>query len=426
MKSLPTLKAVCWVFLSLISAGSMTHYVTKIWSANQPPYFNDLYASWWAAHELLISGRNPYSPSVAHEIQAVIYGASVNASSPDDPTGIGGGFAYPPYIALLLWPTIYMSFSAAQKLFLCVSILATLASLLVWLRFRRFRWSQLTWLTTALFTFGSFPALQAIKLQNPSLLAAALITIALFLLSTDHFILAGSLLAVSTFKPQFAILLIPWLALWTISNWRRSRALAWSFLATLLLLVFVGEWLVPGWISSFLHVIRAYRHYTYGHSLLDVWFGQRWGVVVAVGLGLAAFAFTWKHRKQPADSMTFLLSTNLILALTLIVIPTLAPHAQLLLLLGFVCLLQGRPLLASSGALSRLVWAAAWGVLSWPWIAAFGLWLAAIRLPESALLGYWQIPLYTSPLLPVVVALALGCLLTIADKAGFPESHSVK
>jgi len=193
----------------------------------------------------------------------------------------------------------------------------------------------------------------------------------------------------------------------------------------MLLLVVISQWLVPGWISSFLNITRSYLRYTYGHSVLDVWFGQKWGIVVAVGLVLAAFAFCWRHRAQPADSSTFLVATNLLLALTLIVIPTLAPHAHLLLLPGFLCLLRGRASLSSSGPISRLVWAATWGVLGWPWIASFGLLLAAIRLPESALLRYWQIPLYTSPLLPVVVSLALGCLLRIADKVGHPESPSL-
>src|SRR5579864_4850067 len=309
MKNYPTSKAVCWLLLSIVSAGSMAFYVDEIWSAHQPPHFNDLYARWWGAHELLLNGRNPYSPAVSHEIQTVIYGASADAGSPDDPTGIGGGFAYPPYVALLLWPTIYLSFPAAQKVFLCVSTLAALVSFVLWLRLLRFRWSLLTWLTIAVFTFGSFPSLQAIRLQNPSLLAAAFIAIALFLLSTDRLILAGGLLAVSTFKPQFAIVLIPWLAFWTVADWHRRRHLAWSFLVTMLLLVLVSEWLVTGWISSFLFVIRAYRHYTYGHSLLDVWFTPVWGVVVAACVVISAFALCWKQRSQPADSMSFLLAS---------------------------------------------------------------------------------------------------------------------
>ncbi|MGZ4730925.1 MAG: glycosyltransferase family 87 protein [Terriglobales bacterium] len=422
MKNFPISKAVWWLLLSIVSAGSMAYYATEIWSANQPPHFNDFYARWFGAHELLLHGRNPYSPSVSHEIQAVIYGASVNAGSPDDPTGLGGGFAYPPYVALLLWPTIYLSFPVAQKVFLCGSILAALVSLMFWLHLLRFRWSLLAWLTVAVFTFGSFPSLQAIKLQNPSLLAASCIAIALFLLTTDHFILAGGLLAVSTFKPQFAIAIVPWLALWTIGDWRRRRPLAWSFLTTMLLLVLISEWLVPGWISSFLNVTRAYRHYTYGHSLLDVWFTPMWGAVVGVCLVFAAFAFCWRHRTQPADSMKFLVATNLLLAVTLVIIPTLAPHAQLLLLPGFLCLLRGRTLLLSAGVLPRLVLAATWAQLAWPWIASFGLLLAAIRFPVSALLRFWAIPLYTSPILPAAVSLALGSFLRTIDKAGDRES----
>jgi hypothetical protein len=421
MKDYSTSKAVCWLLLSLVLAGSMAFYVGEIWSAHQPPHFNDLYARWWGAHELLLHGRNPYSPAVSHEIQTVIYGASADAGSPDDPTGIGGGFAYPPYVALLLWPTIYLSFPDAQKVFLCVSILAELVSLVLWLRLLRFRWSLLTWLTIAVLTFGSFPSLQALTLQNPSLLAAAFIAIALFLLSTDHLILAGILLAVSTFKPQFAILLIPWLAFWTGGDWHRRRPLAWSFLSTMLLLVLVSEWLVKGWISSFLSVIRAYRHYTYGHSLLDVWFTPVWGVAVAACVVIFAFAFCWKHRSQPADSMSFFLAANLILTVTLIIIPSLAPHAQLLLLPGLLCLLRGRTLFSSSNSLLRVSSAGIVILLAWPWIAAFGLLLATIHFPVSTLLGYWPIPLYTSPLLPVAVSLALASFLHTSDK-GYWES----
>ena len=88
-------------------------------------------------------------------------------------------------------------------------------------------------------------------------------------------------------------------------------------------------------------------------------------------------------------------------------IPTLAPHAQLLLLPGFLCLLREREALLQ-GSVSRPLLAAAWALLAWPWIAALGLLLAAICWPLSSLLGFWQVPLYTSPLLPLAVLLALG------------------
>ena len=182
--------------------------------------------------------------------------------------------------------------------------------------------------------------------------------------------------------------------------------MVWSFLTTMSLLVLGSEWLVPGWIPNFLRVIRAYRSYTYGHSVLDVWFTPTWGPVVAIGLLLLAFAFCWSQRTEPADSPRFLTVTSLLLAATLVVIPTLAPHAQLLLLPGVLCLLRNRAPL-SSFAPGRLGLAAIWALLAWPWIAASGLLLASVWLPTPILLRYWDVPLYTSPVLPLAVMFAL-------------------
>jgi len=411
MKNSPLLaKPVWWLLLSIVASGSMAYYVSQIWSANQPAHFNDLYAPWWGAHELLLHARNPYSPQVAHEIQTVIYGAPAAADS-QDPSGIGGGFAYPPYIALLLWPTVYLSFSAAQKVFLSLSILGTFLSIVVWFRLTRSRQPPLILVAATVFTLGSFPVLQGIKLQNPSLLAAFFIAITFFLLFADHLVLAGAMLALSTFKPQFMIVLIPWLALWTLGDWRRRRPLAMGFLASMFLLVAGSEWLLPNWIPSFLRVVGAYRHYTYGHSLLDVWFTPTWGPIVAALVLLAALALCWKHRQQPSDSRDFTVVTSLALAATLIIIPTLAPHAQVLLLPGILCLLQNRTLPSSAGPLRRMVLAGTWTLLAWPWIAAFALVLAAMKFPAHSLLRFWELPLYTSPVLPVALVLGLSCLL---------------
>lgn len=421
MNNFPT-KSVLWLLLSVVSAGSMAYYVIEIWAANQPLHFSDLYAPWWAAHELLLHRRDPYSPAVAHEIQSVIYGAPATAS-PEDPYGIGGGFAYPPYTVLLLWPAVYLSFSAARKVFLIVAVVATLLSLALWLKMLRCRPSALQWLTLALFLLGSFPALQALKLQNLSVIAAALLAFTLFLLAEEHFLLAGIFLAISTFKPQFLVALLPWLALWTIGDWRRRSSLAWSFLATMLVLFLTSEWLVPGWIHGFLNVLRAYRHYTYGHSLLDVWFTPTWGPLLSGCLLLSAFALCWKCRLQGPGSLEFLRATSLLLAVTLIVIPTLAPHTHLLLLPGFLLLGRSGSKSLMSRAFSRLTFAAAWVLLAWPWIAAFGLLLASIRVPLSNLLRFWDVPLYTSPVLPLAVSVAMTSLLHTPDCDRDPQKR---
>lgn len=422
MKESIIVRPTLWLLLSICSAGSMAFYVTEIWSANQPPYFTDFYAPWWGSHEMLLHRRNPYSPAVAHEIQTVIYGAPITSSMPNDPSNIAGGFAYPPYVALLLWPTLYLSFSAAQKVFLCGSVLVTLIGFALWLRALRLRLPTLSTLTIAFFVVGSFPVLQGIKLQNLSVIAAALLAATVFLLSADKLILAGIFLAASTFKPQFTIALVPWLALWTLGDWRQRRSLAVSFLATMVLLALCSEYLVPGWISRFASVIRAYRQYTYGHSLFDVWFTPPWGQVAGVCFLLAVLALCWLCRGVPAESEGFFLITSFVLAATVVVIPTLAPHAQLLLIPGVLCLFWRHTLLLSSGLLVRLVLAATWVFLGWQWVASFSLSFAALWYPVLRLLRFWQVPLYTSPLLPLAVVTALGCLLRTGYRVGVGDS----
>lgn len=402
-------KELIWLVLATLAAASMAHFTFAIWSSSQPAGFSDLYAPWWGSHELLLHSRNPYSPEIAHEIQAVIYGARLHPT-PEDPSGIGGGFAYPPWAALLLWPSLYLPFPVAQQLCFGLSVAATLLSLGLWTRALRLRVSTFEALTFALFVLGSFPTLQGLELHNLSLLAAALIAAALFLIYSDHLILAGIFLAASTFKPQFVVALIPWLALWTLAAWRQRRPLAWSFLISMTLLIGTSEWLLPGWLLSFLHVIRAYRHYTYGHTLFDVWLTPRWGIVASAVALAAAWAFCWSSRSEPADSPRFLLTASLLLAVTVVVIPTLAPHAQLLLLPGVLCLWRERAAPGSPGLLARCLLFAVWALLAWPWVAALGLLLARLWLPAAALHQFWPIPVYTSPVLPLAVLAALSGL----------------
>jgi Glycosyltransferase family 87 len=419
----PASRSLLWLILSILSALSMWHYVTHIWGAGQSPQFSDLYAQWWAAHELFLHRRNPYTPAIAHEIQTVIYGAPIGPSHPGDPAELAGGFAYPIYVVFLLWPTVHLAFPVAQNIFLCIFATLTLASLWLWLYALQWRPPLIKLITLAVFAIGSFPVLQGLKLENLSLLAAFLLAAAMASLAAERFTLAGLLLAGATMKPQFMILLIPWLAIWTASDWPRRRRLAWRFSAAVLGLVLGGELLAPGWISGFLMIVRAYRQYTYGHSLLDVWFSPRIGPVLAVVLVLAVLALCWRCRSYPATSSHFFLASSLVLATTLVVIPTLEPHAQLLLLPGILFLLRYGSHVWRSGKIARLLLTAAWVLVAWGWVAAFAMMLATIWLPANTLLRFWTLPLYTSPLLPFGILAILGFLLT--KETGSPATRGM-
>ncbi len=400
-------RQAAWLLLSMICATSMAFYVSRIWSAGQSQNFSDLYAPWWASHELLLHRRNPYSPSVAHEIQTIIYGAE-SPISPDDPTGIAGGFAYPPFTALLLWPLVHLPFSAAKVVFLVFSIFLVLMMLALWLRTFRYHLSPVLWAAAVFFVFGSFPVMQGLKLENLSVMAATLITVAVFCIWRDQLVLAGILSAFSTFKPQLAIGLVIWLLIWALGDWPRRQRWFWSFVATILTLGLVSEWLSPGWIANFLNVVRAYRHYTYGHSLFDVWFTPALGPVVSAMLLLSTVYLCWRYRRVPAGSGEFSFAISMLLAANLVVVPTLAPHAQLLVLPAFLGLARESHVLIHGSRVGRMLWLATILLLAWPWISTAGLLISGILSRSIDLQRFWQVPLYTSPILPLAAMLTLA------------------
>jgi hypothetical protein len=400
-----------WLILSITCACSMEFYVAKIWSAGQPPNFSDLYAPWWGAHELFLHKRNPYSTPVAHEIQAVIYGAPTIAPRPGDPSEIAGGYAYPLYTAFFLWPVVHMRFPAVQILLICISAAATLGSLLICLRGIQYRGSLLLWLALVFFTCGSFPVLEGLRLGNLSLVAAGMLMLSIFLLARGRLTFAGVVLAAATFKPQFTILLVPWLAVWTLSNWRRRQSLVWSFMASMAVLIAASEWLMPAWIGNFLHVLAAYKSYTFGRSLLDVWFTHGWGQFASAAVIVATTVLCWRYRRFPAHSPATFVAISVVLAATLVIIPTLAPHTQILLLPGTLCLLRYGPAASSSNRFGRPATLAVWLLLGWPWAAVTVMTASAIWVPLSALSQCWQVPLFTSPILPLALLVALGFLI---------------
>jgi len=400
-----------WLIVSLLSAFSMWHYVNYVWSAGQPAQFSDLYARWWGARELLLHHRDPYSVEVSREIQTVIYGAPQAAANAGYPDQQAGGFAYPAYVVFLMWPTVRLPFPVVRMIFAYLLPLFTLLSLALWVYVLNWRPGLSRLAVVSIFLLGSFPFLQGLKLQNLSLLVAFLVAAAIACLVAGRFALAGVLLALASIKPHFVFLLVLWLVMWTVHDWSRRQRLAWGFLTVQALLLLGSEMLSPGWISRFWKVAQAYRQYTYGHSLLDVWLSPRFGPYAAAVLVLAVLILCWPCRSCETRTSGFFLATSLVLATTLVVIPTLEPHAQLLLLPGFLFLLKYRREIWHSSRETRLLVLSAWILPAWAWTAAMAMTLAATWLPGEALQRHWILPLSTSPLIPCGALLVLALLL---------------
>lgn len=379
---------------------------------------SDLYPRWLGARELLLHRRNPYSAAVTREIQAGYYGRPLDSTRPQDPTD-QQGFAYPVYVAFFLAPTIHLPFEVVRRGFFWVLLILTAVSIPLWLRV--LRWSVPLWAQGCILTLtlGSLAVMQGLKLQQMSLLVAGVVAIALTLLVTDHPIAAGILLALATIKPQLVLLLLAWLVIWSLADWRRRYQWAVSFLATMAILMAVSEWYLPHWISRFWQAVREYESYTGAMSVVDKLTGPAW----SRALGLLAFAAMlcacWSERRQAANTGAFAFTLGLVLATTVLLVPTYAPYNQVLLIPALLLLVKERRTIWQRNAANRVLSVITIGLVLWPWISSAALAGLSFVLPRETVEPAWAIPFWTVLLTPVGVA---GLMLAHAYRRAFAPS----
>jgi hypothetical protein len=407
------------VVVALLCAASIWFYVNRVLvpyqradaAAHDRPRGNlsDLYPRWLGARELLLHHRNPYSREITREIQAGYYGRELDAARPGDPKD-QQGFVYPVYVAFLLAPTVGLPFERVAIAFEWLLVILTAASVALWLRVVGWRPPAYVLLILLILTLGSFPAVQGFKLQQLTLVVAALIAAAIALLVRGNLFSSGILLSVATIKPQLVLPIGLWLLLWTGSDWSRRQRFFWGFGLTLAVLVGGSELLLPGWLGNFLSATQDYRRYAGGMSMLDVLLSPGWGSGATVAAVAAVAAVCWRLRKQGRTDPSFRLVVALILAVTLLVIPMFAPYNSVLMLPTILLVLMNWSFLWKGSALSRtglLLWV---GALAWPWLAALALAAAAIFLAPAVLQRAWWLPLYSF----VKVPIPLVCLIPMS------------
>ncbi len=375
---------------------------------------SDLYPRWLGARELLLNGRDPYSPEITREIQSGYYGRPLDPTRAGDP-GDQQAFAYPVYVVFLLAPTIKLPFAEVQEGFRWFLGALTVLSLLIWLRFVRWQPSLPKLGTLVLLTLSTVAFIQGIKLQQLSLLVAGLIAGAVYLLTRNSQLLAGVLLALATIKPQLAVPLMAWLSLWSLSHFPQRWKFLISFAATCLGLILAGECLLPGWIEGFWNAIGAYRRYTEPGTVLDQLLTAKIGVPLSVLIVIAVAMICVRWRTSPVASSQFAWTTSLVLAATVVIVPTVAPYNQLLLLPGAVLLARNCNSPSHTTWPVRVLVGMAAGCLVWPWIAATGLAVASFFTPAAQ--RFWYLPLWTSVMMPVSFT---ACLLILAAR-GQPD-----
>jgi Glycosyltransferase family 87 len=405
------------LILALLISASMWFYVQRILISHQKAEsalhgiprgnLSDLYPRWLGARELLLHHRDPYSEDITREIQMGYYGRALNPSRPFDPID-QQGFAYPLYVVFLLAPTIWLPFSIVQVGFRWFLIILTAASVPIWLRILRWRISCTAIATAILLTLGSFQVLQAIKLQQLSLLVSGLIAASVVFIAQGWLVAAGILLALAGIKPQLILLVSAWLLLWTAGDWRHRQGFAWGFLLTLAALFGASDYVLPGWVARFWNAVLAYREYNAGAgSVLDELITPGSGKALAALIVLALAVLCWRLRQTNSDQSDFLWGTALVLAVTVVVVPKAAPYNQILLLPAVLLVLRDRPAIWNKNRLARLCCAAAGIIFAWPWLAALALTLASLFLPAHSVQQAWAAPVYTSLAIPIAVAALL-------------------
>jgi len=407
-------RAQIWLVLAavLVSVGGWL-YVQRVLIAHQIRYatahdqprgnLSDLYPRWIGTRELLLNGRDPYSAEVTREIQSGYYGRLLDPSRPNDPRD-RQGFAYPVYVVFCLAPTIRLPFAIVQEGFFWILVILTSASTLLWLRF--LRWSAPLWVQIALLalTLGSPAVMQGLKLRQMTLLVVGLVAIAVMLLIADHAVAAGALLAVATVKPQIVVLLLFWLAIWTVADWRRRCRLAISFLATMAILLAASEWYLPHWIPRFLHAVREYQTYTGATSVMDSLIGAPWSWILELLAFSAMMGACWRERRQAANAGSFAFTLSLVLATTTLLVPTSAPYNQVLLIPALLLLVKERRTIWQGAFATRVLFAITASLVFWPWLSSTVLAALSFVLPQETAERGWAIPFWTTLQIPVGVA----------------------
>ena len=366
--------------------------------------FSDLFPRWLGTRELLLDGRDPYSPQVTKEIQRGYYGRPIDSHRETDPID-QQGFAYPLFVVFLLAPTIYLPFTVVKLLFTLILLACAIWTVLLWIQVIGLEDRRDNRLTCVLLTLAAIPYATGVQYQQLSVLVAFLLAAAVRALAAKKFAFAGSLLAIATVKPQLAVYFIGCVLLWSGSRWTSRKWLAISFFTILAVLILASDVLLPDWPFEFLAGIPRYLRYTQATTGVHELFGSVGGTIVLLFLAALTALASWRAKSDIVDSDDFRLAISSVLVFTCIVIPSLAPHNQVLLVPAYLLLAKERKRIWEGGRIARALWSGAWLTVIWSWMV--GAMLATSLVFHRGGSRLWDLPLATNPLIPITVFAAL-------------------
>jgi hypothetical protein len=181
-----------------------------------------------------------------------------------------------------------------------------------------------------IFTLFAYPAARGLVLGQVSHVVYFLQVAALWAFVRRHNGLAGVLLALSTFKPQMSVFIVPFLLLWAL--WRRRWSMIGAFSLTMAVLIGSSFLLQPNWIEGFLYQLTIYPSYIEVSTpiwvVTDYLLGLgRWAEISLNVLGALIMLWAWQEALRRGTIGDFAWTFMLTLTLThLIGLRTATPH----------------------------------------------------------------------------------------------------
>jgi hypothetical protein len=255
---------------------------------------------------------------------------------------------------------------------------------------------------------------QALHLQQPALLVAVLLAVAVAATARGMYWVAGIALGLSMIKPQSAGALAAWLLLWSMSGWKQRKFLFIAFAATMTLLCAGAEWLLPGWIWEWRDATVAYTHYTGDlGAYVQLVFGNYLGAVIRVMLLVAALVICWISRRDAASTDRFKFTLAVVFAVSIAVNPVWHSYDLMFLLPVALLIFSWWDKFVRLQPLPRAVITLSMIGLAWQWLAATSvsaLGLASPDLARSLEVLPW-LSVFFGPSLALVAlsVIAVGC-----------------
>ena len=404
------------IIASVIVAAGLWYWAVAIYapantltakSAGRPIGSNsDLYARWYGTHELLLHGRNPYSPEVTREIQMGFYGRALDPANEKDPKQ-KEGLAYPLYVVFLMAPFAHVPFAMAQRIFRWLLLGVIAASIPLWAHAIGARLRSITLIAAMILAIGSYPAVMEFYQQNLAAIVIFLIAAAVASVMRGWLLLAGFLLALATIKPEIAGLMTLWLLFWSMAKVRERGKLALSFGVTLAMLTLSAELVLPHWVGHFLKSLKEYAGSETDPSILRVIFPAWLAAIASAALAILIAFQVWRTRASAAGSQPFGWTSALIGSSTLVLIPKIAAYNQLLLIPALLMLVDNWREISRSGRIVRSLTKATVACQLWQWMAALALTAASAVVPVALIRRAAPLPLATLLAFPALTALAV-------------------